>query len=212
MMNRTPLQIAAATTLALACSGCNLFDRTSPNAEQFMLTPQPVAVHEGPSLGSVVVRRVLIQRPFDARGFVYRMANGQWRVDAYNGFLADPSDMIADAMARAFEGSRRFSMVTTAAVAVPTDLAAEAVVESFHCDYSDPAKPVAVVRMRMYILARNEGHAVRAALESSASAPVESSSPSAVAAALSVAVARALDGAVSQLPKAASVASVGPDR
>ena len=212
MTNRTSLPIAALVMLSLSCSGCNLLDRKAPNAEQFMLTPQPAVAHEGASLGSVVVRRVLIQRPFDSRGFVYKMANGQWRVDAYNGFLADPSDMIADAMARAFEGSRRFSMVTSAAVAVPTDLAAEAVVESFHSDYSDPTKPVAVVRMRLYILARNEGHSVRAVLESSASAPVESSSPSAVAAALSVAVARALDGAVSQLPKAASVASVGPDR
>lgn len=212
MMNRTPLQIAAAATLALACAGCSLFDRTSPNAEQFMLAPQPVVAHEGASLGSVVVRRVLIQRPFDSRGFVYRMANGQWRVDAYSGFLADPSDMIAEAMARAFEGSRRFSMVTTAAVAVPTDLAAEAVVESFHSDYSDPAKPVAVVRMRTYILARNEGHAVRAALESGASEPIASSSPNAVAAALSVAVARAIDGAVSQLPKDAPAASAASDR
>jgi hypothetical protein len=66
--------------------------------------------------------------------------------------------------------------------------------------------------MRTYILARNEGHAVRAAIESSASEPIASSSPNAVAAALSVAVARAIDGAVSQLPKDASVASAAPTR
>ena len=210
MTNRTSLPIAALVMLSLSCSGCNLLDRKAPNAEQFMLTPQPAVAHEGASLGSVVVRRVLIQRPFDSRGFVYKMANGQWRVDAYSGFLADPSDMIADAMTRAFEGSRRFRMVTSAAVAVPTDLAAEAVVESFHSDYTDPSKPVAVVRMRTYLLARNEGHTVRAAIESSASEPIAASSPNAVAAALSVAVARAIDGAVSQLPKDGSVASAAP--
>jgi len=194
MTNRTSLPIAALVMLSLSCSGCNLLDRKAPNAEQFMLTPQPAVAHEGASLGSVVVRR----------------ANGRWRVDAYTGFLADPSDMIADAMSRAFEGSRRFSMVTSAAVAVPTDLAAEAVVESFHSDYTDPSKPVAVVRMRTYLLARNEGHTVRAAIESSASEPIAASSPNAVAAALSVAVARAIDGAVSQLPKDGSVASAAP--
>lgn len=204
MTHRTTSSLAA---LAIALSGCSVFERASPSTEQFMLVPQPVSAHEGASLGSVVVRRVLVQRPFDTRSFVYHTTNGQWRVDAYNGFLADPSDMIGDAVARALEGSRRFSLVTTAVVAVPTDLAAEVVVESFHSDYTDPSKPVAIVRMRTYILERGKGSAVRSVLEAGATQSIASSSPGAVAEALSVAVAKAIDQTISQLPKTASVAA-----
>lgn len=193
--------------LSLALAGCSVFERTSPSTEQFMLVPQPVRAHEGASLGSVVVRRVLVQRPYDTRSFVYHTTNGQWRVDAYNGFLADPSDMIGDAMSRALEGSRRFSLVTSAVVAVPTDLAAEVVVESFHSDYTDPSKPVAVVRMRTYLLERGKGSAVRTVLEGSATQAIASASPGAVAEALSVAVAKAIDQVISQLPKDAAVAA-----
>lgn len=198
MIHRIASSLAA---LSIALSGCSVFERSSPSTEQFMLVPQPVAAHEGASLGSVVVRRVLVQRPFDTRSFVYHTTNGQWRVDAYNGFLTDPSDMIGDAVARAFEGSRRFGLVTTSVVAVPTDLAAEVVVESFHSDYTDPSKPVAVVRMRTYILERKKGNAVQTVLEAGATQAIASSSPGSVAEALSVAVAKAIDQTISQLPK-----------
>jgi len=199
--------MAALAAISIALAGCSIFERNSPSSEQFMLVPQPVTAHKGASLGSVVVRRVLVQRPYDTRSFVYHTTNGQWRVDAYNGFLADPSDMIGDAMARALEGSGRFSLVTTAIVAVPTDLAAEVVVESFHSDYTDPSKPVAVVRMRAYLLERNKGSAVRTVLEGSATQAIASASPGAVADSLSVAVAKAIDQLISQLPKTASVAA-----
>ena len=193
-----------------AAVGCSPFDRDAPSASHFMLAPPQQTAHAGAPLGSIVVRRVAVQRPFDSRGFVYRLSNGQWRKDSYNGFLADPSDMVTDALARALERSGRFAWVSPPTGTAPTDLAAETMVESFHCDFSDPGQPVAIVRLRMYLLDRaDSGVRMKALLDGAGTAPLADGSPRAVADALGIAVSIALDGVISQLPQGAVPDSSG---
>ena len=203
--------LLASIALSLV-AGCGLLNRETPSSAQFMLHPAPQPPKEGGSLGSVVVRRVAVQRPFDTRGFVYRTTNDQWRVDAYNAFLADPGDMFTQALTRAFESSKRFSLVSPATMSAPTDLAAESVVEEFYTDFTDAGRPVAVVRMRTYLIDRDRTKpdaGVRVVLEASASQPLASGAPRDVAEALGIATAHAIDSVVSQLPKAVAAAPAG---
>lgn len=203
--------LIASIALVLA-GGCGFLDRQSPSSAQFMLTPPPQAAREGGSLGSVVVRRIAVERPFDTRGFVYRTTNGQWRVDAYNAFLADPGDMLTQALTRAFESSKRFSLVSPPTMSAPTDLAAESVLEEFYTDFTDATRPLAVVRIRTYLIDRDRtkpAAGVRVVLEASATEPLASGEPRAVAEALSAATATAIDSVVAQLPKAVAAAPAG---
>ena len=210
MKNRSvSRRLLALCAAAAAIAGCANLERDSPSSAYFMLAPppQPQPEQSGAPLGSVVVRRTAVQRPFESRGFVYRLSNGQWRTDAYNGFLADPSDMVTDALSRALERSGRFAWVGPSTGTAPTDLAAESVVEAFYCDFSNPREPVAVVRLRAYLLDRaDSGVRMRLALDGAGTAPLADGSPRAVADGLGVALSVALNGVISQLPQAAGAA------
>lgn len=200
-------RLLASCAAAALLAGCANFERDSPSSAYFMLAPPQQAAQQGAPLGSILVRRAAVQRPFDSRGFVYRLSNGQWRTDAYNGFLADPSDMVTDALSRALERSGRFAWVGPSTGTAPTDLAAESVVEAFYCDFSNPGEPVAVVRLRTYLLDRaDSGVRMRLALEGAGTAPLADGSPRAVADGLGVALSVALNGVISQLPQAAGAA------
>jgi ABC-type uncharacterized transport system auxiliary subunit len=197
-------RIAATVVLAAAVSGCTLFDRDAPTASHFLLAPPPQARTEGASLGSVLVRGASAVRPFDAQGFVYRLSNGQWRIDAYNGFLASPPDMITEAVTQAFAGSGRFSVVADAGLGTQTDLTLETVVQEFYADFTDRAAPIAVVHVRTYVLDRRTGRGeVLRQIDGRASEPLADGSPKAVVDALSKATAEAIAAVVVQLPETA---------
>jgi ABC-type uncharacterized transport system auxiliary subunit len=193
-----PLCAAAAVLLLGACS---VFDRDAPTASHFLLAPPAQAKVDGVALGSIMVRGASAVRPFDAQGFVYKLSNGQWRIDAYNGFLASPPDMVTEAMVRACAQSGRFTTVAAAGLATQTDLALETVVQDFYADFTDRAAPLAVVQLRTYVLDRRSGRGqVLRQLDGKASEPLADGSPKAVVDALSVATAEAIAAIVAQFP------------
>jgi ABC-type uncharacterized transport system auxiliary subunit len=199
--NRILAQAAVATALALLPASCSIFNRESPQGANFMLAAHDAAAQQGASLGTIVVGRYSAMPPFDGRMFLYRMPDGTWRTDPYNGFIADPADMLCDLTARAFEQSGRFMTVVVEGAVVAVDLAAEGVIEQLYADYSDRANPVAVVRLRMYFVDRRS---MRSALVSQAvadgRAPIAGDGAAAVADALGVAVGAALAKVAEQLP------------
>lgn len=200
-MRNATRSILASVLLALAPAACNVLDRPSPNAAHFMLVVPPQPPVAGGSLGSVSVRRATVQRPYDVRGFVYHTTDGQWRVDAYNGFLADPSDMVTAALTSAMRASTRFALVAQPSVSVSTDLVAESVVDEFFADFAGPGKPVARVRMRIYLLERGSLGSPRAVLEAEGVAELADGSPRAVADGMGEALAKAIGGVISRLPQ-----------
>ena len=198
--------VGLAGLVALAPAACSIFDRSAPSATHFLLVPPPQAKAEGAPLGSVIVRRASVVNPYDVRGFVYRLANSEWRIDAYNGFIAEPADMITDALMRGFERSGRFGVVAGLGLAASTDLAAETLVEEFFVDFSPKlAKPTAMVHMRTLLVDRRSGRGgVLATLRAHAEVPLADGSPQAVCDALSLAVGQAVAQVVAQLPADAS--------
>jgi len=202
-------RIGAAAPALLAVSaallgGCSIFDRPAPTASHFLLDVPAQPRAEGAALGSLVVRRATAISPYDSRGFVYRLANGEWRVDTYNGFLTEPTDMVSDAMMRGFEQCGRFALVTGPGFTSATDYAAETVMEAFYADFSDPARPMAVVQLRTYITDRSGGGAgVLQTLVVEARVPLPDGTPRGVSEGMSGAVGQAIAQLVAKLPAAA---------
>jgi ABC-type uncharacterized transport system auxiliary subunit len=196
---RVPL--AAALAAAALLGGCSMFDRPAPTASHFLLDVPAQPRAEGAVLGSIVVRRATAISPYDARGFVYRLANGEWRIDAYNGFLTEPSDMISDALMRGLGQTGRFGLVSGPGFVATTDFALETVVEAFYADFSDPARPAAVVQLRSYVTDRSGGvGSVLQSLSADARVALPDGSPRGVSQGMSAAVGEAIARLVAQLP------------
>jgi ABC-type uncharacterized transport system auxiliary subunit len=186
---------------AMLVTGCSIFNRDTPATASFMLDAPPQQKAQGASLGSVMIRSLAAVEPYDSRAFVYKMAGGEWRYDSYNGFLCAPSDMMTEAVARAFQASGRFDLVATPSVATVTEFATEIVVEEMYSDFSDTANPKAIVKLRMYLLERASGRSgVVGQSVGGASVAIKETSPKAVADALSAAAGQAIGQLVAALP------------
>ena len=208
-------------TLAIGCviglGGCSLFDRGFQPSASYLIAPPQQSPMKGEKLGSVMITRFSAIPPFDGKPFLYHNTDGTWRQDPYAGFIANPTDMISDALSRALEQSGRCEMVGVEGVAMRFDFSIEGVIEAFYADFSAPDAPKAVVRVRAYLLDRRAG-APRLVdqMVGSGTAPIAAAEPGKVADALSAAVGTAihalLEDMAGELPKAspAQAASSAP--
>ena len=75
-------------------------------------------------------------------------------------------------------------------------------IEAFYADFSDPAAPQAVVRLRAYMLDRRDGTIKLVdQLAGAGTAPIASSEPGKVADAMSVATGNAIQQLLEDMPK-----------
>lgn len=209
-----------ARTLALLCAvalaGCSLFDRGFQPTASYLIAPPPQAPLAGEKIGSVMVARFGAVPPHDGKSFLYHNTDGTWRQDPYAGFIANPSDMVSVALARALEQSGRCEMVGVEGVAMRFDFSIEGVIEAFYADFSDPAAPKAVVRMRAYLIDRRSGGPTLVdQMVGSGTAPIAAAEASKVADAMSaatgVAINAMLEDLMSQLPKSGLSAGAAPN-
>jgi cholesterol transport system auxiliary component len=192
--------VATIATLPLA-TGCSAFSRPAPSGALYLLDPPMPAPRDGGALGSVLVRRFTVTPPFDGRPLLYRTTNGTWRADPYDGFAADPADMMTSALFGALEASGRFRLVAAEGVLGRFDHQAEGCLEAFYADFANAAAPEAVVRMRVYVVRRigatREMLAVRTV---EGRAPITARTAAGCVDALSAATAKALEKVVGDLP------------
>ena len=193
-------------TLALACAvglaGCSLFDRGFQPSASYLISPPPQPPVAGDKLGSVMVTRFGAIPPHDGKSFLYHNTDGTWRQDPYAGFIANPSDMMSDALARALEQSGRCGMVGVEGVAMRFDFSIEGVIEAFYADFSQPGAPKAVVRVRAYLIDRRVGAPKLVdQMVGSGTAPIAAAEPGKVAEALSAAAGAAIHAMLEDLAK-----------
>jgi ABC-type uncharacterized transport system auxiliary subunit len=196
-----------ALVCALGLSGCSLFDRGFQPSTSYLIAPPPQVPLAGERFGSLMVTRFGAIPPHDGKSFLYRNTDGTWRQDPYAGFIANPSDMMSDALVRALEQSGRCEMVGVESVAMHFDFSIEGVIEAFYADFSEPDAPKAVVRVRAYLLDRRAGAPKLVdQVVGSGTAPITAAEPGKVAEALSAAVGMAihelLEDLTVELPKA----------
>lgn len=192
-----------AIVAAGASCGCSAFSRPAPSGSLYLLAPAAPPRQEGAPLGSVFVRRFSATPPFDDRPLLYRTTNGSWRADDYDGFAADPADMMTSALFSALEASGRFGVVAADGVTGRFDHDAEGCLEAFYADYATGGVPEAVVRLRVYIVRRTgTAREVLSVLPVEARAPIGGATAGDVVDALSAATARAMAMVVAALPEA----------
>jgi ABC-type uncharacterized transport system auxiliary subunit len=183
-----------------ALGGCSLFDRGYQPSASYLIAPPPQAPLKGEKLGSVMITRFGAIPPFDAKPFLYHNTDGTWRQDPYAGFIANPSDMISEALARALEQSSRCEMVGVEGVAMRFDFSIEGVIEAFYADFSEPGAPKAVVKLRAYLLDRRAGAPKLVdQMVGTGTAPIPAAEPGKVADAMSVATGIAINAMLQDL-------------
>jgi ABC-type uncharacterized transport system auxiliary subunit len=200
-------------TLAIGCviglGGCSLFDRGFQPSASYLIAPPQQSPMKGEKLGSVMITRFSAIPPFDGKPFLYHNTDGTWRQDPYAGFIANPTDMISDAVSRALEQSGRCEMVGVEGVAMRFDFSIEGVIESFHADFSEPAEPKAVVKLRAYLLDRRAGAPKLVdQMVGVGTAPIAASEPGKVADAMSAATGVAIHSLLEDLAGALPPAGV----
>jgi len=109
------------------------------------------AVTPSPDFAAVKIRPFRVLPPFDARTFIVYRAEGEFAADFYNGWLAQPQDLIRVQTTRYLEQAKLFKAVYDIGCGTMTPLGLEGVVSELYLDYSGE-KPAAVVTMRLLVL------------------------------------------------------------
>ncbi|MBX3025773.1 membrane integrity-associated transporter subunit PqiC [bacterium] len=90
----------APLAIALLVSACSTFGGAPPVARTYRLAyPAPAATHEAPA-GIVRVAPFSVAPAYDRLGFIYRQGPYDVGVDNYNSWIAAPSAMIGELIAR----------------------------------------------------------------------------------------------------------------
>ena len=127
------------------------------------------------------VRPVRVRPPYDGTNFVYKTAASQLTLDYYNNFVAAPSALLTGGLVDWLE---RDLPRVAAGASVQSDLVLECDVTKLLVDFSDPAKPRAVIAARFFLLAnRSGGTVVISDTGYEVSVPLASNNPGAYAAA-----------------------------
>jgi len=194
------IAFALAATAPIA-AGCSFLERPAPSGSQYMMVipaQQPVA---GSKLGTAMVARLSAIPPFDERRFLYKTTDGSWRIDSYNGFMSDPSDMLCDGFARGLEQSGRFTMVGIEGISVRCDVTLDGIIEGFYADYTGADGPAAVVEVRAYLLdGRGSRTRLVAQMLGKGRAAIAGDKPGDVASAFAAASAQVIAAVIDALP------------
>lgn len=172
----------------IVLAGCGI-NRPAVERQEFLIRPQRAdSALVAPALGSLRVGRIEVAQPFDGRAFVYRRDGQRYETDFYNGFTAEPAEMLADATAAWLRRSGRFKEVLPARSPGTAELRLDAVVSSFYVDFR--AAPAAVLAMH-WRLSRGDSLILESGSEESVQ--LAAKTPAAAAQAYQEAVARALN-------------------
>lgn len=172
----------------LVVAGCGI-NRPAVERQEFLLRPQRAdTAPAAPALGSLRVGRINVAQPFDGRAFVYRRDGQRYETDFYNGFAAEPADMLADGAAAWLRRSGRFQEVLPARSLGTAELRLDAVVSSFYVDFR--ATPAAVLAIH-WRLSRGDSLILESGSEEAVQ--LAAKTPAAAAQAYQEAFARALN-------------------
>lgn len=157
-IGRAVAAFAPLAALVLAAS-CASLSQPSPDKASFAIDPgSPTAtlasqhVSVAPSTGNVLrVRRLKVASPYNTLGFVYRSGHGAFRTDYYNGFVAEPDQLLTGELVKWLSQAGPFDSVVDTASGVAARYVLEGDVTALYGDYTDKAAPKAVIALRVFL-------------------------------------------------------------
>ncbi|MBO4288411.1 MAG: hypothetical protein J5985_09650 [Kiritimatiellae bacterium] len=155
-----------------------------------------------PVWGTVRLNGFRALAPFDAKTFLYRRGEGEFAADYYNGWIAQPADLIGDLFARYMEASAVFGRTVDARTAAAADVAVQGIVTRLYLDTSG-SRPKAVASLRLVFTALPPRTKLLALKEATGVAEYEPGKRGAEAGAFSAALEKAFAALADSIRKAA---------
>ena len=112
------------------------------------LSPKSAPAGARPVWGTVRLNGFRALAPFDAKTFLYRRGENEYAADYYNGWIAQPADLIGDLFARYMETAAVFGRTVDARTATAADVAVQGIVTGLYLDTSG-SRPKAVAALRL---------------------------------------------------------------
>ncbi len=143
---------ASLLALCTALGGCGL-NQPYPEKDLFTIdvtAPTPAA--EKTNGMTLRVRRLRVASPYDGKTFVYRIDEGKFRTDYYNGFIVEPAQLLTAELIEWLSASGPFASVLDSGSAADHTLVLEGAITSLYGDYTDPKAPQAVLAAKFFLL------------------------------------------------------------
>ena len=93
-----------------------------------------------------------IAKPFDATGFVYKVAESRFTTDYYNGFIAEPDRLLTGELVNWLAASGEFGSVVEESSAADYRLTLESNVTELYGDYTNKTAPQAVMELKVFVI------------------------------------------------------------
>lgn len=149
---------AIGMAMALSSIGCATLIQSYPQKSLYIIpVSNPAAVPAQNGSPVLRVQEIRIAKPYDEKTFVYKTGDSAFKIDYYNGFVADPSRLLTGELISWLTNSGLFAAVVGGS-SVDHDLTLETNITALCGDYSAKAAPKAVLEAS-FILIRERGTA-----------------------------------------------------
>jgi ABC-type uncharacterized transport system auxiliary subunit len=179
MLHRPTLNVPAALAsgaciavalLLLLAGGCSSFNRPYPDKALFAIDlgqPPSASTASGagagpsaadnppaarPTARMLRVRDVHIAKPFDSANFVYKVGESRFTTDYYNGFVAEPDQLLTGELVNWLAASGEFGSVVQEGSTADYQLALESNVTALYADYTNNRSPQAVMELKVFVI------------------------------------------------------------
>jgi ABC-type uncharacterized transport system auxiliary subunit len=143
--------VLACLAFASGCFGLKQAQQQASAQKRTFMPEAAPAVLQATRFAALKIGSFRALPPYDGRTFIIRRAGGEAVSDFYNGWIAQPNDLIRSETARYLEQTHLFAAVYDASSSTLPPLALEGVVNELYLDFKGP-KPAAVVSLRLLII------------------------------------------------------------
>lgn len=123
-----------------------------PARDRFGVIATGINRVQGSPHGTLRLERVRVAPPFDQRSFVYRTGELSFDIDYFNQFVAAPADLLTAEVLTGLKASRRFEQVVPPEILLDMPYRLDVTVTRLEGDFRNPARPAAVIALRMILL------------------------------------------------------------
>ncbi len=178
---RATMRPVALALLCLSLVSCEAMMKPAPDKAYFAIDVPPPAKAKASSDLVLRVRRVNVATPYNARTFVYKVGEGKFESDYYNGFITTPAENLTGELIEWLAAGGPFASAIDGASSVSHQLVLESNVTALYGDYTDKQAPQAVIETKFFLM-DDTGADVRIVFQKTyrQTAPVDGEEPAAL--------------------------------
>lgn len=149
---RATMRPVALALLCLSLVSCEAMMKPAPDKAYFAIDVPPPARAKASSDLVLRVRRVNVATPYHARTFVYKVGEGKFESDYYNGFITSPAENLTGELIEWLAAGGPFASAIDGASSVSHQLVLESNVTALYGDYTDKQAPQAVIEAKFFLM------------------------------------------------------------